>query len=326
MPLCGKKKTTDEDDPILREKMEYERFKQTVGMLRTVIQAFRTELSKLNPMHEEYVRQLKKFTEPIEAAQRERIMKDAEITSGIKTAFDSSKIMYQDLVMTMDRLQVEMANLDAKLKEREVASIKRNRYMKKVEQMKQRESMTGSPKLERNLKKFAEADAKFDDIDSFTCRELHRFMEQRFSFIEKVVHDHSEQLRVYYKNASGNLGNLMESVVLSTSPIALAAQGPVKPASPLSPASPMSPASPLGPVVAAGSQSSSLIEPESPSMIQSPLAPVVPMTPQTQIAVIVEETPAVKKAAPEVSLTPPKEVSAASSIKLPPATPSPDRN
>jgi hypothetical protein len=329
MPLCGNK-VQEVEDPIIREKIEYEKFKQTVAMLRKMIENYHTELAKLNPMHDEFIRHLNKFTEgTTDASQRERILRDAEITGGVKTAFESSKTQYQDLVVTMDRLQVEMANLDSKLKERDAASIKRNHYMKKVDKIKARESMVGSPKMERNLKKYAEADAKYDDIDSFTCRELRRFMDQRFSFVEQVVHEHTEQLRKYYADASGN----MFKAVIIEAPVPMPIQGPVKPVIPLSPASPISPTSPMVPVAGA-SQSSSLIEPATPSMMQSPLVPVIPMTPHTPIAVVVEESPKSiaspkksgrkSKTAPQLNLsvTSGKEESVAvnESIKLPPAS------
>jgi hypothetical protein len=332
MPLCGNKNDAEgEEDPIKREKQDYEKFKQTVGMLRKMIESYHTELAKLNPLHEDFIRYLDRFTEGVEEGQRGRILKEADVTGGIKSAFDSSKTMYQDLIMIMDRLQVEMANLDSKLKERDIAAKKRGHYAKKVEYMKQRESMTGSPKMERNLKKFAEADAKFDDIDSFAVRELHRFMEHRFNFVEKVVQHHTDQLRKYYSDASANMGVFVDR------------SGPLKQVAPPSPSSPLSPTSPLAPI-AKQSQSSSMIDPSSvspskivenspaPAQTASITVPVtltveVPTTPATpSVPVVAEATPAAKstgkKSATKSKTSPALDISTPAKVeeKLPPVT------
>jgi hypothetical protein len=243
--LCG---TADVDyvfeDPHAAEKAEFFKFKQDIDMMHSMIESFHTELSKLNPLYDEYCRYVRKIltTFPDNSSDSEkltRLIANSNNKEGGRFAFDESKLEHQAVIDMLGKLRAEMINLENKMKEREKSAKKRHHYQVKVEMLRKKNSE--SPRYRRNMGKLSQAETEFDDIDSFVVNDLKRFMDHRLETLDIIVGKHHEQIRKYFSSAAIPNASVTKS------------SGVVEQVPPLSPVSPMimSPTSPLAPVIPA---------------------------------------------------------------------------
>jgi hypothetical protein len=266
LPLFGGKEKPAVQNVEHLEFGEFKKYKQSLSKIRKLIESYHSELGMLNPLNEEYINTLGVFTEKADAGQRARVVREGEITGGIKRAYNSSRKSYQELILRIEKVQTELSHLDNKLKEHDELLKVKNHYNLKIDQLKKKSNE--SVRMQRNMKKNTEADQKFEDIDSFIKTEMKRLMDSRFDFIESIVHEYTQQLRQYHIDSSVNMRIVEKSLEQ------------IKQHAPPSPSSPISPTSPLLPVVPTG-QSSSMISILSVLNVEEP----VNMTPVNAIII-----------------------------------------
>ena len=187
-----------QSDPLQPDRVEFNQYKLAVEQCKKTFEDFETALNHLNPMHDDFNRRLTIFFEQGPGEIHDRVICETNSLARIKESFKEAKEEYFSLKSRSERVYEEILTIERKLNDRDKAYSDKMYYDRKVEHLNQKESLIGTAKMDRNLKKKATASNRWGELDALTSKDLRRIMDERFVTIEELVTLHIVHLRKYY--------------------------------------------------------------------------------------------------------------------------------
>ena len=190
------------DQPSI-DRTELDKYKQTLALMKRTIEAHEAALGLLDPMHDDFERTLLVMCNaPMADAQKvpaADIEAQVHLLTGItRSALQEAKCEYLPVRQRLEHLEAEVTCLENQLVERAKAWSVKWHYELKVDKLKHMDSMTGTPKMDRNLGKSSTATNQWVELDAMVTNEIKRIVDDRYVAFRAVNALHIAHLKRYY--------------------------------------------------------------------------------------------------------------------------------
>ena len=197
------------EDPYAHERLLLDKYESYVHNIRLSSRQIELTLSQLNPLHDQMKHTVDDFfcTSP-DSNQAKRTATIDEALLTLKSTFEECKGEFVSIDSRFAQILFSIAELKKKLKERDFAFWELKHYEEKVEDLKNHPKMALTAKMDRNMRKLADAKTRYDNINPTVLEELKSVNTERFKEVEETLKLYMLELNKYFTSISKKINDM----------------------------------------------------------------------------------------------------------------------
>ena len=197
------------EDPFAHERLLLDKYESYVHKIRASSRQIEMTLANLNPLHDQMKRTVDDFfcTSP-DTTQARRTATIDEALLTLKHTFEECKGEFVSIDSRFAQILFDIQQLKKKLRERDFAYWEKKHYEEKVACLKNQPKMERSAKMDRNLRKLADAQTRYDNIYPTVLEELKTVNTERFKEVEETLKSYMLELNKYFTSISKKVNDM----------------------------------------------------------------------------------------------------------------------
>jgi hypothetical protein len=208
------------EDPYAHERLLLVKYESYVHHIRSSSRQIELTLSQLHPMHDQMKKTVDDFfcTSP-DPNQEKRTATIDEALLTLKNTFNECKGEFVSIDSRFAQILFSISELKKKLTDRDFAFWELKHYEEKVEDMQNKPKLARTAKLDRNLRKLADAKTRYDNINPTVLEELKMVNNERFKEVEETLRSYMLELNKYFTSISKKINDMgLKEVGAGSSP------------------------------------------------------------------------------------------------------------
>ena len=197
------------EDPFAHERVMLDKYESYVDRIRASSRQIELTLSHLNPLHDQMKNTVDDFfcTSP-DTSQARRTATIDEALLTLKSTFEECKGEFVSIDSRFAQILFSIQQLKNKLRERDFAYWEKKHYVEKVADLKNKPKLERTARMDRNLRKLADAETRYDNINPTVLEELKSVNVERFKEVEETLKSYMLELNKYFTVISRKINDM----------------------------------------------------------------------------------------------------------------------